>query len=178
MSVGADDGGVDHQPFEVRIGGDRLEHAVEHAHLDPAIVAPLGRLIGAEPLRQVTPAPAGPRHPQQGVEEAPPVAARAALALAAARNERLHLLPLIVPQNLAVHRRPPKVSVESDLQSGGKPRILRKTLATYLLQIAMLGGYRARNHDPPPGNMVVWRGLTRLNDIVFGLSIGTRRRCR
>jgi hypothetical protein len=34
-----------------------------------------------------------------------------------------------------------------------KPRILRKTLATYLLQIAMLGGYLARNHDPPPGNM-------------------------
>jgi hypothetical protein len=24
-------------------------------------------------------------------------------------------------------------------------------LAAYLLQIAMLGGYLARNHDPPPG---------------------------
>jgi Transposase DNA-binding len=58
-----------------------------------------------------------------------------------------------------------------------KPRILRRTLATYLLQIAMLGGYLARNHDPPPGNIVVWRGLTRLNDIAFGISIGTRRRC-
>ena len=33
-----------------------------------------------------------------------------------------------------------------------KPRILRRTLATYLLQIAMVGGYLARNHDPPPGN--------------------------
>jgi hypothetical protein len=58
-----------------------------------------------------------------------------------------------------------------------KPRIVRKSLATYLLQIAMLGGYLARNHDPPPGNMVVWRGLTRLNDIAFGLAIETRRRC-
>ena len=58
-----------------------------------------------------------------------------------------------------------------------KPRILRRTLASYLLQIAMLGGYLARNHDPPPGNMVVWRGLTRLNDIAFGISIGTHRRC-
>lgn len=58
-----------------------------------------------------------------------------------------------------------------------KPRILRKTLATYLLQIAMLGGYLARNHDPPPGNIVVWRGLTRLNDIAFGLSIRARPRC-
>lgn len=54
---------------------------------------------------------------------------------------------------------------------------LRKTLGIYLLQIAMLGGYLVRNHDPPPGNMVVWRGLTRLNDIAFGISIGTRRRC-
>ncbi|MGE0523171.1 MAG: IS4 family transposase, partial [Variibacter sp.] len=56
-----------------------------------------------------------------------------------------------------------------------KPRILRKTLATYLLQIAILGGYLARNHDPPLGNMVVWRGMTRLHDIAFGISIGTRR---
>ncbi len=58
-----------------------------------------------------------------------------------------------------------------------KPRIQHKTLAAYLLQIAMLGGYLARNHDPPLGNMVVWRGMTRLNDIAFGISIGTRRRC-
>lgn len=29
-----------------------------------------------------------------------------------------------------------------------------RPLATYLLQIAMLGGYLARNHNPPPGNMV------------------------
>ena len=33
-----------------------------------------------------------------------PVAAWPALALAIARNERLHLLPLIIPQNLAFHR--------------------------------------------------------------------------
>ena len=58
-----------------------------------------------------------------------------------------------------------------------KPRILRRTLATYLLQIALLGGYLGRNHDPPPGNMVVWRGLTRLNDIAFGISVGMHRRC-
>jgi hypothetical protein len=55
-----------------------------------------------------------------------------------------------------------------------RPRRQRSTLAAYLLQIAMLGGYLARNHDPPPGNMVVWRGLTRLHDIAFGISIGAR----
>ncbi|WLB97050.1 IS4 family transposase [Bradyrhizobium japonicum] len=58
-----------------------------------------------------------------------------------------------------------------------KPRILRRTLATYLLQIAMLGGYLARTRDHPPGNIVVWRGLTKLHDIASGIAIGSTRRC-
>jgi hypothetical protein len=58
-----------------------------------------------------------------------------------------------------------------------RPRIMRRTVATYLLQIAMLGGYLARMRDPPPGNMVVWRGLTKLQDIAFGIAIGSTRRC-
>ena len=36
-----------------------------------------------------------------------------------------------------------------------------------------LGGYLARARDPPPGNMVMWRGLTRLADITLGATIGT-----
>ena len=31
----------------------------------------------------------------------------------------------------------------------------------------MLGGYLAHKHDPPPGNIVVWRGMTRLHDILI-----------
>jgi hypothetical protein len=58
-----------------------------------------------------------------------------------------------------------------------RPRLQRATLAAYLLQIAMLGGYLARKQDPPPGNMVVWRGRTRLHDIAFGISLGSRRKC-
>ncbi|MBM3576026.1 MAG: hypothetical protein FJX39_09995 [Alphaproteobacteria bacterium] len=54
-----------------------------------------------------------------------------------------------------------------------RPRIMHKTVSTYLLQIAMLGGYLARTGDPPPGNMVVWRVLTRLQDIALGISIGS-----
>jgi hypothetical protein len=49
-----------------------------------------------------------------------------------------------------------------------RPQPQRRTLAAYLLQIARLGGYLARNHDPPPGNIVVWRGLTRLHNIATG----------
>jgi hypothetical protein len=49
---------------------------------------------------------------------------------------------------------------------------LHKTLTYYLNKIARLGGYLARASDPPPGNMVMWRGMTRLTDIRFGAMIG------
>jgi hypothetical protein len=48
----------------------------------------------------------------------------------------------------------------------------RKTLAHYLTKIARLGGYLARANDPPPGNTVMWRGLSRLTDIRLGAIIG------
>ena len=34
-----------------------------------------------------------------------------------------------------------------------------RTLSLYLIKIARLGGYLARAKDPPPGNIVMWRGL-------------------
>ena len=43
-----------------------------------------------------------------------------------------------------------------------------RTLSLYLTKIARLGGYLARAKDPPPGNMVMWRGLARLTDITLG----------
>ena len=50
----------------------------------------------------------------------------------------------------------------------------RKTLSHYLTKIARLGGYLARASDPPPGNMVMWRGLSRLTDIELGALIGAK----
>jgi hypothetical protein len=49
----------------------------------------------------------------------------------------------------------------------------RKTLSPYLTKIARLGGYLARANDPPPGNTVMWRGLSRLTDIRLGAMVGT-----
>ena len=43
-----------------------------------------------------------------------------------------------------------------------------KILSVYLTKIARLGGYLARANDPPPGNTVMWRGLSRLIDIKLG----------
>ena len=45
------------------------------------------------------------------------------------------------------------------------------TLSEYLIKVAKLGGYLARAHDPPPGNIVMWRGLSRLTDIRLGAAI-------
>jgi len=54
-----------------------------------------------------------------------------------------------------------------------KPDARWKTLSHYLTKIARLGGYLARANDPPPGNTVMWRGLSRLTDIALGVMVGT-----
>jgi hypothetical protein len=48
----------------------------------------------------------------------------------------------------------------------------RNTLSRYVTKIAQLGGYLARNNDPPPGNKLMWKGLARLTDIAFGAIAG------
>ena len=60
------------------------------------------------------------------------------------------------------------------VQDKGPRSRRRKTLSHYLTKIARMGGYLARGHDPPPGNTVMWRGLTRLMDIELGAMIGAR----
>lgn len=47
----------------------------------------------------------------------------------------------------------------------------RRTLSDYVIIIAKLGGYLARNNDPPPGNMIMWRGMARFTDIHFGFEL-------
>lgn len=54
---------------------------------------------------------------------------------------------------------------------GAKPG----TLLLYITKLARLGGYLARMSDPPPGNTVIWRGLTRLVDIQIGTEIAAAR---
>jgi hypothetical protein len=54
------------------------------------------------------------------------------------------------------------------------PKRRKATLSTYLIKIARLGGYLARSRDSPPGNMVMWRGLSRLTDIELGFLLGVQ----
>jgi hypothetical protein len=46
------------------------------------------------------------------------------------------------------------------------------SLSAYLIRLAQLGGYLARVGDSPPGNRVIWKGMSRLTDIELGFSIG------
>ena len=48
----------------------------------------------------------------------------------------------------------------------------KTSIAHYLNIVAKLGGYLARQADGPPGNLVLWRGLSRLTDIHLGVEIG------
>jgi hypothetical protein len=53
-----------------------------------------------------------------------------------------------------------------------KHQVRQKMLSHYLVKVARLGGYLARANDPPPGNTVMWRGLSRLTDIALGAAVG------
>ena len=56
-----------------------------------------------------------------------------------------------------------------------KPGVAREaTISDYILKIACLGGYLVRAADPPPGNMVLWRRLSRLTDIQLGFSLAAK----
>jgi hypothetical protein len=52
-----------------------------------------------------------------------------------------------------------------------KNKSYKKTIKKYLTLLAKLGGYMDRSHDPPPGNIVMWRGFLRLTDIHLGFSL-------
>ncbi len=55
--------------------------------------------------------------------------------------------------------------------SAGVMEFLPRTLSHYLTAPSKLGGYLAHKGDPPPGNTVMWRGLTRLTDLDLGMQI-------
>jgi len=49
-------------------------------------------------------------------------------------------------------------------------RALKRSLSFYITKLAKLGGYLARSGDSPPGNKLMWRGLSRLTDIELGFN--------
>ena len=43
-----------------------------------------------------------------------------------------------------------------------------------VLLVAILGGYRNRKHDPPPGHQLMWRGYERMSAATLGYRIAQR----
>jgi hypothetical protein len=64
--------------------------------------------------------------------------------------------------------------IDQLLEDESKPGSQKKTLNSYVTRLARLGGYLARASDPPPGNKVIWRGMTRLTDIELGFLLGAQ----
>lgn len=63
-----------------------------------------------------------------------------------------------------------EIQILNHLAKSTKPS-LPATVSDYITEVAKLGGYLARGKDPPPGNMVLWRGLSRLTDIQLGFEL-------
>lgn len=78
-------------------------------------------------------------------------------------------------------REAPKVSPATVFTDAERQLLERKTpkgkqqfpreLDFYVRIVARLGGYLDRTSDAPPGTTVIWRGLSRLADLVEGASI-------
>ena len=106
---------------KVGIVGHALEYPVEHTLFDPAVMAPLGCLTGAKPLRQIAPASARTRQPKDRIEKPTPVTARPAPALAPARHKLAQPFPLIVPKHLAFHTDLQKPALNQNSDQKGNP---------------------------------------------------------
>jgi len=78
--------------------------------------------------------------------------------------------------NRAVQSAPPKLALtdmeiallDHFVKDNRKSPTSARKLPHFLTEIARLGGYLFRASDPPPGNMVMWKGLSRLIEIELG----------
>src|SRR6202049_5075824 len=119
-----DDGGIEHQIFEVRIIGHRLEDPSPNTLDAPSTEAPEHAVPIPERLRKITPGGARTHNPQHAFHEHPVVAAGRTLLVRSTDNQWRHPLPRRIAQNQTVlHTQDclPKSSLESDLLLKGNP---------------------------------------------------------
>src|SRR5271165_3638380 len=89
---------------------------------------------------------------------------------------RIFWMPMINRSNPSAAPTLALTQLELDLLNQlRKPAAPLTTFSHYLDRIARLGGYLGRANDPPPGNIVMWRGLASLTDIAIGYSINAEK---
>ncbi|MBU6464240.1 MAG: hypothetical protein KGR71_16915, partial [Proteobacteria bacterium] len=81
----------------------------------------------------------------------------------AARHKSSNPFPLIIPKCVAIHRRSPKISVESDLLSSGNPRSLIRHYDLVETTLFDSGQPRVTRPTIQQGGLVSKRGLTTSN---------------
>lgn len=64
-----------------------------------------------------------------------------------------------------------EITLINRLVASRKKALIGRTLADYVTQTARLGSYLARANDPPPGNIMIWRGGSRFMDLKIGANL-------
>lgn len=106
MKVSANDRGIEHHPFQVRVL-QRVKDSLPDALLGPATEPLKDAVPLTESFRQVAPRRSRPHDPQHGVEEQPIVLATATCITRFSRQQVLQPLPLLVRQLKPPHDNPP-----------------------------------------------------------------------
>jgi hypothetical protein len=73
--------------------------------------------------------------------------------------------------NVGVHHTKELKLLDRLVQQPANQATASADLSSYVRKLACLGGYLARSHDPPPGNTVIWRGLSRVTEIELGFQL-------
>ena len=103
VPVDLDNRCVNHGVFHVGIVGDGVEYPFENIGFNP-MPEPLEHCVPRPELRrQVAPRAAGPRDPQNGFEEQPPISSRSPRIGLFAEAMRFDHLPLGIGQNKTIH---------------------------------------------------------------------------
>ena len=95
--------------------------------------------------------------------------------VAAARLLELGRLARAQPQVLAKEHIDALYVQVLSLQRGLKAETL--TMVDYWREVAKLGGFLGRKHDKAPGWQTLWRGQTKLDDLVSGYLLAIRPQC-
>ena len=120
--MGGDDGAVDQDVFKVRLAGQPLEDAFEHARPYPTAKSLKDAVPVAELARQVTPGQAGADAPQHRFKEQPIVLGRYPAIRRLARQQGRDLLPDRVADNkpIPIHHRSSSTNTRPEAQSEPK----------------------------------------------------------
>src|SRR3954462_15644150 len=112
VTMDLDDGGVDQGVFQVGLVRDGVEQPLPDARLHPIAEAGEDAVPVAKRRRQIAPGTARADHPQDGLDKQAVVLAASPRITGLAQITRLHLRPLGVGQNEAVH---PKLESQPSL---------------------------------------------------------------